>query len=249
MIGSPALRHPKSLWSYNPIPGSCVLYLPFWYPGLSGTLFNAPDFFGSACTVSGALYKGDDGRWFDGGGAADDFLKVTEQTATTDIFTGGGTIIAMINIASDGENDNGFICRKGSGFNFSQSAELGGAVKLEFTKNFDVLPGRWVTDATDITINTWTMVAVTYDDGNVANNPTLYIDDTARTVGDGLTETQIPNATTVSDSGSDTFIGSNADPSIRTIDGYIGELYFYKGRILSAAELAYARSRIIGRYS
>ena len=62
---SPALRWPKSLWSYNPIPTGCVLYLPLWHPNLSGSPFNSIDPYGHTCTVTGATYSSA-GRTFDG---------------------------------------------------------------------------------------------------------------------------------------------------------------------------------------
>ena len=41
-IKSPTLRYPKSLWSYNPIPGrDCLLYLPLWHPSLRGPIFRS----------------------------------------------------------------------------------------------------------------------------------------------------------------------------------------------------------------
>ncbi len=55
----------KSLWSYNPLPGGCVLYLPLWSPGLRGTTFNSIDSYRHSCTVAGAVLR-PDGRLFDG---------------------------------------------------------------------------------------------------------------------------------------------------------------------------------------
>ncbi len=55
---SPALRQAKSLWSYNPIPGGCVLYLPLWHPSLGGLKFKSIDPYGLTCTrtASGVLH-------------------------------------------------------------------------------------------------------------------------------------------------------------------------------------------------
>lgn len=51
---SPALRFSKSLWSYNPLPTSCALYLPLWHPNLGSPTFKSIDPFGRAITVSGS---------------------------------------------------------------------------------------------------------------------------------------------------------------------------------------------------
>lgn len=74
---SPALRYAKSLWSYNPIPYGCVLYLPLWSPGLNGSTFKSVDPFGHTCTVIGATQAAN-GRSFDG---ADDYIKCGSSTA------------------------------------------------------------------------------------------------------------------------------------------------------------------------
>lgn len=51
---SAALRYSKSLWSYNPLPTGCVLYLPLWHPNFGGSVFKSVDLFESSCTVSGS---------------------------------------------------------------------------------------------------------------------------------------------------------------------------------------------------
>lgn len=53
ILASPALRS-KSLWSYNPIPNGCVLYLPLWSPHTHGLKFKSIDPFGHTCTRSGS---------------------------------------------------------------------------------------------------------------------------------------------------------------------------------------------------
>lgn len=70
----PGLLTPKSLWSYNPIPYGCVLYLPLW--ALGGAIFKSIDPFGHTCTVTGALWN-PYGRTFDGG----DYIELTLTTA------------------------------------------------------------------------------------------------------------------------------------------------------------------------
>ena len=51
-------QYPKSLWSYNPIPSGCVLYLPLWHPNLGGLKYKSIDPFGYICTrtASGVLH-------------------------------------------------------------------------------------------------------------------------------------------------------------------------------------------------
>ncbi len=60
-----ALRFPKSLWSYNPLPSGCRMYLPFWHPSLRGAKFKSIDPSGAETTVNGASRVAD-GFSFDG---------------------------------------------------------------------------------------------------------------------------------------------------------------------------------------
>ncbi len=61
---SVATRYSKSLWSYNPIPRGCILYLPFFAMRLGATIKSIdPD--GRTLTVTGAT-SGIDGAFFDG---------------------------------------------------------------------------------------------------------------------------------------------------------------------------------------
>ncbi|KKN72887.1 hypothetical protein LCGC14_0405910 [marine sediment metagenome] len=58
-------EYAKSLWSYNPIPNGCKLYLPLWSPSLRGSAFKSVDSFGHAVTVVGCIQE-NDSRDFDG---------------------------------------------------------------------------------------------------------------------------------------------------------------------------------------
>ncbi len=176
-----------------------------------------------------------------------DLIQVPDSASITDIFTGGGTVICWVNPASDGEADNGFIVRKGSGWQLSVVLEAANKVKVRFTKNFDGGDGSWTTTATVLTLDTFEMVAVTYNDGDTSNNPIIYIGNTVLTEGSGI-DASNPIGTTVSDSGSDMFIGSNAAPSIRTFDGIIGEGILYKARILSAGDILRHRQNTKWRF-
>ena len=86
-----ATRRAKSLWSYNPIPTGCVLYLPLWHPDLRGSPFKSVDPFGHTCNVVGAT-KVSNGYSFDG---TDDQITAPLQTAITK--AGTFTICAWVN--------------------------------------------------------------------------------------------------------------------------------------------------------
>ena len=88
MMPSAALRYPKSLWSYNPIPRSCLVYMPLWSPGLNGSVFRTVDSYQRTATVVGATSI-DGGRLFDGN---DDFISVPDSTEWD--FAGGEFTVA-----------------------------------------------------------------------------------------------------------------------------------------------------------
>ena len=238
---SPALRFSKSLWSYNPIPFGCVAYLPYWHPNLSGEVFRSVDFFSHIATNAGSIFQSG-GRLFDG---VDDKITVPDVASITDIFDGdGGTAISWVNVSSDGEGNEGHLWRKAATYVLTRE-EAAGKVKINFALLFSILTGGWTTTTTQVTIGTPTMVSVTYNADDIANNPIIYINTTALTVGSGITEDFSPNGTRVTDSGTDLTLGNHPGTS-RTFDGIKNEDWFYN-RILTATEIAYIYSQTRGR--
>lgn len=69
-----ALRWSKSVGSYNPIPGGCVLYLPLWSSHTNGLTFPSIDSFGHTCTRSGSTspHIRANGHYFNG---SDDYIS------------------------------------------------------------------------------------------------------------------------------------------------------------------------------
>lgn len=233
----PGILTPKSLWSYNPVPYGCALYLPLWSPGLNGSVFKSVDSFGHTCTVVGALRQSG-GRLFDG---VDDIITVSNHTSITDIFDGGGTIEAVINPSSDGESDSGHIVAK-SRWVISTTAENPGvAVTIQLYYFFSGDDGRWDTGSV-VPIGTTSVITVTYNSSHVDNNPIFYLNGSVI----GNTENGTPTGTRASDTASDLTIGNRAATD-RTFDGVEHELRAYN-RILSADEVAYSSKMISWRY-
>lgn len=88
-----ALHKSKSLWSHNPTPEGCVLYLPLWAGGLGGTVFDSIGPLRHASTVVGTV-KVSDGRYFDG---TDDYITIPAAFTQLDFTTGNFTIIVRVN--------------------------------------------------------------------------------------------------------------------------------------------------------
>ncbi len=108
-------RYPKSIWSYNPLPSGCVLYIPFWHPNLAGNAFRTIDGNNTA-TVTTATYTVN-GRSFTPG--TPDYVELAAETLMN-FTTGAFSVVARINI--DDLTDRRTIIARGldgaDGFNF-----------------------------------------------------------------------------------------------------------------------------------
>ena len=153
--------------------------------------------------------------------AVDSKIDASSGSTIDDIFDSNGWITSWLNANSDGEGSLGVIWQKGNTL-LRVRDESGGNVRLELVVDFDTTDGIWQT-AVDIPINTNTRIDVEYDNSTVGNNPILTVNGIARTVGNGLTETQTPVGTRVSDAASNFIIGNNTGQTA-TFDGEIDEV-------------------------
>ena len=200
-----------------------LLYLPLYE--LYGASLMSRDAYGHLCTVTGALWR-PHGRYFDG---TDDKINCGSASVLNNIFDGGGTTIAWINPSSDGESDKGRVWDKGS--SLFVSGESTGKVKVSFAQVFDGTGGEWATTATEVTINTFACVTVTYNADSVNNNPIFYVHGVLVT----STEVSTPVGTRTSDGGNSLLIGNNSVGS-RSFANLIGEVWFYN-RVLTPQEV------------
>lgn len=99
--------HSKSLWSYNPLPTGCVLYLPLWSPGLNGSAFKSADPFRPDCTATATQVA--DGRLF----VANHYVLIP-ASATQLNFTSGDFSIVMRVKPTDLSADNWLFDRAGA---------------------------------------------------------------------------------------------------------------------------------------
>ena len=134
---------------YDP---SLVLYIPLHQ--LDGSLFMSQDAYGHLCTVTGAAWTLQ-GYDFDG---TDDKIDCGSNTILDNLFDGGGTVLAWINVDTDGENSEGRIFDKA--VRFYTSGESGANVKLSFYIITDTTDGQWDTTTTAVIRNRWEFVVV-----------------------------------------------------------------------------------------
>ena len=205
---------------YDP---SLVLYLPLWKR--DGASFISDDAYGHTVTVTGALW-GLNGRDFD---KIDNLINCGSAPSIDNIFDGGGTVIAWIKPDSGGENDHGIIFDKmggSAGCNYYLTGEAAGKSKLRVFTFWSGNNGYWTTDNTVITFGDFAFVALTYNIDATANNPIFYVNTTAYTVGDGLTENVAPTGTRSSDAANTLYVGNDAGTTY-TFEGIIGEVWFF----------------------
>jgi len=219
-----------------------VMYLPLWALGPSeDRTFKTVDAYKHSGRIIGALWTPSTGRWFD---KIDDFVEVTTSTATQDIFDGGGTVLAWINPASDGEGDLGRIFDKSAanaGWNFRVLGDDASKVQLAIYYYWSGDNVYWHTTATEVTLNTWSLVGFSYDANLTTNRPLLYVNGVLVAF-----DEEVPTGTRDSDAARDLIVG-NAAGRGETFDGYIGEAWLYN-RILPAAELLHMTKIGLWRY-
>lgn len=177
---------------------------------------------------------------FDG---ASGLVTVSDAAAIQNIFDDGGTVECWINVDSEGEGDVGvgMIMNKTNWY-LQTREENGGKVKLRLLQVFTGTNGRWTTTSTEVTINTWTHIAITYNNSATTNDPIIYVNGSATT----LTE-QTPTETRKTDAGQDLYIG-NSSGDAATLDGTIDEFRLYKDRIMAQAEVTANYNGGKGRY-
>jgi len=159
---------------------------------------------------------------FDG---ADTLVTCGDSTEIQNVFDGGGSAEAWINLKSSGESNAGRIVTKG-GWTFYQGSASGIGSKLRLYQFFSGVDGWWETDDVTIIFNIWHHVIVTYDNSAVTNNPILYVNGVKYSVGDGLTEQATPVGTRTTDVGTDLTIGGGVG-SDGTTDGNILNAQLY----------------------
>lgn len=167
--------------------------------------------------ITGATWvQNSKGLWvldFDG---ADDLVNCGTDSSIDDIFDGGGAVEFWVNPRSDGEGSAAQLYTKGP-WSVQFSGEAGGLMIIRLSYGFDIAAGNWRTSATVIPINTYTYVLMSYDNGNVANEPIFYVNDTVP----GITKVLTPDGTRQSDDTAELIIGNRGDGA-RTHDGTLG---------------------------
>ena len=221
-----ATRYSKSLWSYNPIPTGCVLYLPLWSPGLSGSAFKSIDSLGHTATATNTTWY-PYGRKFDN---TADKIVVPDHAAFD--LTDAVTIMAWIRLVNVAGTD--MILSKRpliAEYNYYLRSEAG-FIRFAFYNGGHI---NLTDDTSRLVNNVWALVGATYQKTHIR----IYKAG-AEVKSAEQTAAMIANADDL-DIGLDTYNDSSE------LEGDVGEVWEYN-RALSAEEVLYTYERTKGRY-
>ena len=170
-------------------------------------------------------------RSFDG---VDDIIACGNGASLADVFDGGGTFAAWIFPITLGEGNSGIIgCKVNSGaLTAAWSVFMNQTNKISMRYDFSSGDAVWGTANNSIKLKVWNHVAAVYDNGNIANDPTMYINGVVM----AITQTSNASGSRVSDSSNPFRIGSRAGASDLVFNGSIAEVHLYS-RTLSPIEI------------
>ena len=189
-------------------------------------------------------------------------IQHPKNSAMDNIFSGGGTIMALILPHSEGQLGFGYIMatadateQSGWGLHVKDAVNAPTvnsprSMNLAFFRDFGAganSPSRWKTqdlkagELRPIQVGRWHSVAVAYDDSSDANVPDLYVDG----VKQGIVTENSTTGVAVPDTGVDLFVGNRTDLQ-RTWDGLIA-VYLAWSRVLDEQEIAKVHGLLLGR--
>lgn len=160
----PALQS-KSLWSYNPIPGGCVLFLPLW--ALGGPIFNSIDSYGHHCGTQNDVTKASDGWEF---GGVDGSISVPSTVTLFDFTSGAFSAVMGINI--DDLTAIRCLISRGEATTDGWYWHIRNAGDCRLFTNQDGATQQTIADEGAVTTNTWYTVGFSRSGAAV----TLYVD-------------------------------------------------------------------------
>jgi len=102
---------------------------------------------------------------------ADDVLSILANSSIDNIFSGGGSVFAVLNPLTAGQNNLGVIFAKND-LTVSQLENVsGGEMRIAFTQEFGTSGGNFSSTNRDISLGDDHIVAILYDSSNVINLP------------------------------------------------------------------------------
>lgn len=176
---------------------------------------------------------------FDG---LDDSINHQSGGTIDSLFDSGGCAMAWVFPNNAGENANARIFNKDSGtlgYLIGFSGDTGSACKVQIAHRFTTTLGNWSTTNTDISsYGAWYHVAVSYNNANTANVPTIWING----VSSAITAATSPSGTRQTDAAQNLIVGNNLTGAsgTRSFDGLISMVQQFKAVTLTDGEVLQA---------
>ena len=168
----------------------------------------------------GGLFTSSSAFDFDGAASSGGLINAGADSSIDNIFDGGGTVEGWVKLASGGGANVGRLVSKDDWFIYFREDSFKN-IRLQYT--FDGGGAEWYTENDTFTFdNRWHHVAVTYDNSNVANDPSIYLDGKLVPLGTIVR----PTGTRVSEVGDVLYVGNNPT-GIRTLDGPVGMIRMF----------------------
>lgn len=188
--------------------------------GNSGTLTNGPTW------GAGKIGKG---LTFDG---TDDYVNAGNASSINNVFANGGTVSAWIYLTSGFNTSGAYVINKYDG---NVTGWAFGVYNVSGTpfmyQRFSGTTAFWESQTATVPLNTWTHLAVAYNNSSNANVPTLYINGQSVAI-----TSSSPTGSATNDSSVNMYLGNGATFD-RQFNGSIDEVRIYN-RALSATEVA-----------
>ncbi len=163
---------------------------------------------------------------FDG---VNDVVDAGFPSTLDETFASGGAEGGWFFIRSDGGTSTGRLFDKTTHY-LATIDELAGVCALEFNHDFSTADGTWRTTGRDVTLNSWVHITVSYDNGDVSNNPVIKIDN----VISAITESSTPVGTASLDAANNSLLGNDSGGSVG-LDGVVDDPAIIN-RVLTAGE-------------
>ena len=190
----------------------------------STNTFNASSF-----SNRGGLFASSSAFAFDGAASSGALINAGAGSSIDDIFDGGGTVEGWVKLDSGGGGNVARLVSKDAYFIYFREDSYNN-IRLQYT--FNGGGAEWYTANDTFTFdNKWHHVAVTYDNSDLANDPSIYLDGKLLPLGTIIR----PTGSRDSDVGDVLYVGNNPT-GIRTLDGSVGMLRMFSD-IRTAAEI------------
>uniref|UniRef100_A0A6M3J4A6 Putative lectin/glucanase superfamily protein n=1 Tax=viral metagenome TaxID=1070528 RepID=A0A6M3J4A6_9ZZZZ len=231
----------KNLWSYNPLPNNCILWIPFWnQPATRGPKFITPDMYRRICTATGTEWRAD-GRYFDG---LNDWVNCGDIAQGFDGVNNKLTAIAWVRPTEQTAGQFYAVAKYDDNLRtFYLNSTATGAVRGLVAKTGAASHYFYhTTDTTPISVDNWYCVGAVFDLANQLM--TLYVDGSL--VASTATVAGTPPIV-FDDTTSVVEINSAKQGTLFGDAGYIGEVGLWTS-LYSAEEMAYYYAKTRGRY-